>query len=279
MFSGSYATRESFLHETFLPPFETAVIKGKVAGLFCSNQKDDEYATCANRFLLKDMARDQWGVDGLMVASCSNKFSLKTIPEHGAKPAENIALLLKTGIDYCFHVPFHVLFSAYKNPAGRLPFTLYKKTDMSGVENQHEQYGSGFRYFRNQPLYPFGYGKSYTTFAYNNLRINKNEIYKTEKVMVQVEVTNTGKSAGDEVVQMYISPGMNYLDKPLMVLRGFKRIALQKGETKTATFKILPEMLERYDMTTGKYTIEKGEYEILVGPDSRNIEKIVLLVQ
>jgi len=157
-----------------------------------------------------------------------------------------------------------VLFGDY-NPAGRLPVTFYKTAaDISDMTNYDMQVGNGrtYRYFNGQPLFPFGYGLSYTTFDYSGMKVAGSG---ADSRKVSVAVKNTGACAGDEVVQLYLrrtdAPANAGL--PLRALRGFKRVKLAPGETKIVVFTLTPFQFAFVDKN-GERRVE-GEYEIAVG--------------
>jgi beta-glucosidase len=129
-----------------------------------------------------------------------------------------------------------VLFGDY-NPAGRLPVTFYKSdNDLPGFSD-YSMKGRTYRYFNGEALYPFGYGLSYTTFKYANLK-SPAAITKGKSITVSVQVTNTGKMAGEEVVQLYVANQNKNIHAPIKALKGFQRIALKAGETKTVSFNL-----------------------------------------
>ncbi len=160
-----------------------------------------------------------------------------------------------------------VLFGDY-NPAGRLPVTFYKSvSDLPDFED-YAMEGRTYRYFEGEVLYPFGYGLSYTTFAYENLILEKDEISPSEEVTVSVDVTNTGTSGGEEVVQLYVRDVESDVPRPLKDLRGFDRVWIDAGETVTVTMTLGPDELAYYDTGQGEYMVEPGVFNILVGPSS-----------
>jgi beta-glucosidase len=160
-----------------------------------------------------------------------------------------------------------VLFGDY-NPAGRLPVTFYKSIDDLPDFENYDMEGRTYRYFEGEVLYPFGYGLSFTTFSYDNLILEKDEITQDGELTVSVEVSNTGMYDGEEVVQMYIrKPDSNFV-RPVKDLRGFERVFINRGQTRVVTMTLGPEELESYDLEAGDYLVEKGEYEILVGSSS-----------
>jgi beta-glucosidase len=126
-----------------------------------------------------------------------------------------------------------VLFGDY-NPAGRLTATWVKSLDdLPPMMDYDIRKGRTYMYFKGQPLYPFGFGLSYTTFEYSNLRVSAGSVGAAGEVAVSVDVRNTGSVAGDEVVQMYVKRADSAVERPVKELRGFERIALRAGETRT----------------------------------------------
>jgi beta-glucosidase len=119
------------------------------------------------------------------------------------------------------------------------------------------------------PLYPFGFGLSYTTFAFRNLRLEKSTVHRTQSTSVLVDVQNTGKRAGEEVVQMYIRDLLSTVTRPVKELRGFQKVSLKAGESKTVTIPILPEHLA-FTTLSMEHTVEPGDFAIMVGNSSRD---------
>jgi beta-glucosidase len=130
-----------------------------------------------------------------------------------------------------------------------------------------------------KPLFPFGYGLSYTTFRLSNVRLAKKKIGRAGSTRVSVEVTNTGKRTGTEVVQVYIRDQVSSVTRPVKELKGFKKVALQPGKTQTVVFDITPDSLAFYDVNM-KYVVEPGTFEIMVGTSSRDadLQKVILTV-
>jgi beta-glucosidase len=155
-----------------------------------------------------------------------------------------------------------VLFGDY-NPAGRLPVTFYKNVgDLPDFED-YSMENRTYRYFKGEPLYPFGFGLSYTTFKYDKLELPDVYLSNTD-LKVQVNVTNTGKMDGDEVVQLYLSHKNASFRTPIRVLKGFQRIHLKAGETKTVSFSLCDKDLMEID-SNGKQLPMQGDVEISVG--------------
>lgn len=156
-----------------------------------------------------------------------------------------------------------VLFGDY-NPAGRLPVTFYKSDADLPSFMSYDMNGRTYRYFKGEPLYPFGYGLSYTTFRYGGLNI-PSTIDKKANLKISVRVTNTGKKDGEEVVQLYIShPGIKGKN-PLRQLKGFQRITLKAGASQLVTFSLTPEQLSLVNEADGKPYTPSGKLTISVG--------------
>jgi beta-glucosidase len=164
-----------------------------------------------------------------------------------------------------------VLFGDF-NPSGRLPVTFYKSAAQLPPFNDYRMAGRTYRFFKDEPLYPFGYGLSYTTFAYRNLKAPA-EVKIGAEMKVSVEIENTGTVAGEEVAQLYIKGAGGPLD-PIHSLAGFQRVSLKPAERKTVQFTLKPEQTARFG-ADGRRTIEAGTLEIAVGggqPDPRKKE-------
>ncbi len=160
-----------------------------------------------------------------------------------------------------------VLFGDY-NPAGRLPVTFYRSVDDLPTFENYDMAGRTYRYFEEEVLYPFGYGLSYTTFSYDNLILEKDEITEDGTITVSVDLTNAGKRDGEEVVQLYIRDMESEEVRPLKDLRGFERVPVKAGQTIVVTMNLGPDELAYYDTAVGDYLVEPGLYEIMVGPSS-----------
>ena len=155
-----------------------------------------------------------------------------------------------------------VLFGDY-NPAGRLPVTYYKSVDQLPPFENYDMKGRTYRYFDKKPLYPFGFGLSYTKFKYSNLKFPANP--SSEKDFeVSVDVTNIGERDGDEVVELYLKDEKASTPRPILQLEGFERISLKKGESKTVRFTITPRQLSLIDKK-GHRIVEPGWFAISVG--------------
>ncbi len=155
-----------------------------------------------------------------------------------------------------------VLFGDF-NPAGRLPVTYYKSIDQLPAFEDYNMQGKTYRYFTQEPLYPFGYGLSYTTFSYSSLVLPE-KVAAGERIPVKVTVTNTGKVAGDEVVQLYLNDEKATTPRPVRQLEGFLRINLKPGESKVVEFMLEPRQLSIIN-NKDKRVIEPGYFTISVG--------------
>ena len=170
-----------------------------------------------------------------------------------------------------------VLYGDY-NPSGKLPMSfprnvgqvpIYYNNYNTGrpVNSDKNVFWSHYTDVEKTPLFPFGFGLSYTTFDYKKLKINKASFAKGEPVVVSVDITNSGNYDGKEVVQLYIQDVAASLARPVKELKGFELIALKKGETKTVTFTLTEKELGFYD-NAGKYLVEAGTFKLMVGGSS-----------
>lgn len=165
-----------------------------------------------------------------------------------------------------------VLFGAY-NPAGRLPVTFYKSVADLPPFTDYDMEGHTYRYFRGRPLYPFGYGLSFTRFAYSDLAITPQHAAPGDEITVSVKVRNAGERAGDEVVQLYIRDVEASVPVPIHELAGFSRVHLAPAQMKTVTWRIRPEQLSLID-ARGVRVIEPGAFQISVGGVQPGYEKL-----
>ncbi len=166
------------------------------------------------------------------------------------------------------------------NPGGKLPITFPRSVGQIplyyGAKNtgrplkESEKYTSKYLDIQNSPLYPFGYGLSYTEFRFGNLQLDKTQILPNGNVKVSVEVENIGKRTGDEVVQLYIHDVAASVTRPVKELRGFKRITLKAGEKQKVEFTLTPKELSFLDRNF-KEIVEPGEFQVFVGNSSENV--------
>lgn len=156
-----------------------------------------------------------------------------------------------------------VIFGDY-NPAGRLPVTFYKNTDDIPDIRDYNMKGRTYRYFEGDPLYPFGFGLSYTTFHYDNLDLSTDKVRIGEDVFISVEVENIGNITGEEVVQLYVSNTSPKFIVPIRELKGFRRIKCDKNERKVVTFTLHPHDYSTVNME-GNRIVDPGEIIITIG--------------
>ena len=177
------------------------------------------------------------------------------------------------------------------NPSGKLTMTFPKNVGQIPLFYNHKntgrplQEGKWFEKFRssyldvdNEPLYPFGYGLSYTTFPYSDIALSASAMGQDGSITAAVTVTNTGKRDGAEVVQLYIRDLVGSITRPVKELKGFEKIFLKAGESKTVTFKITPELLRFYDYDL-KQVAEPGDFDVMIGGDSRNVRSARLTLK
>ncbi|TSJ44602.1 family 3 glycosyl hydrolase [Mucilaginibacter corticis] len=158
------------------------------------------------------------------------------------------------------------------NPGGKMPLTVYASADQVPSQDEYDvTKGFTYMYINGKPLFPFGHGLSYTTFNYSNLKLSANQIKATDAITVSVDVKNTGKMAGDEVVQLYIHDVAPSLKRPMEELRGFERITLNPGQTKTVTLTIPGSKLAFYDEKIHDFRVEPEPIDVLVGSSSADI--------
>jgi beta-glucosidase len=164
------------------------------------------------------------------------------------------------------------------NPGGKLPVSIARSVGQLPIFYNHKPSARrGYIDGSTKPLYPFGFGLSYTTFAISEPRLAKATIGVNESTKVEVDVTNTGKRAGDEVVQIYIRDDVSSVTRPVLELKAFKRVTLQPGEKRTLSFDIKPSDLWFYN-TEMQRVVEPGSFTIHAGPDSVNLKSVKLMV-
>ncbi|TLS53459.1 carbohydrate-binding protein [Paenibacillus antri] len=165
-----------------------------------------------------------------------------------------------------------VLFGDF-NPAGRLSMTWYKSVDQLPAFLDYDiiKGNRTYRYFEGEPLYPFGYGLSYSRFEYDNLALDRERLGADDVVTVRFRVMNNSDVAGEEVPQLYARALRSRVKRPNKELHGFRRIALAAGESAEVTFELKAADLAFWDVTRDRYCVESGEYEVMVGASSADI--------
>ncbi len=172
-----------------------------------------------------------------------------------------------------------VLFGKY-NPSGRLPVTFYRDTLQLPDFEDYNMSGRTYRYLREKPLFPFGYGLSYSVFEYGNPKVNKNTVTTGEKIKLRIPVTNKSLSDGDEVIQVYLRK-QNDPEGPNKTLRAFKRIHIPAGQTINISFELSEKQLEWWDETNQSMNIQSGNFDLLVGKSStdKDLKSITIHIQ
>lgn len=173
-------------------------------------------------------------------------------------------------------VPSGKLTATWPRSAGQIPiYYSHKNTGrpLANTEGKFEKFRSNYFDERNEPLYPFGFGLSYTKFEYSNLMISSPKMTENEKISVSIEVKNSGNFDAKEIVQFYIRDVVGSITRPLKELKGFQKIALKKGETKTVTFTISVEDLKFYNSDLN-YLAENGTFQAFIGTNSDTENKV-----
>ncbi len=169
-------------------------------------------------------------------------------------------------------------------PSGKLTMSMPRNMGQIPVYYNHfntgrpkqqdvkfEKFRSGYIDSPNSPLYPFGYGLSYTTFEYSNLTLSATEMTADGSIRASVKVTNSGKYDADEIVQLYIRDMVGTSARPVKELKGFKRVHIKAGETAVVDFDITVDLLKYYNFEL-EYVAEPGEFAVMVGPDSERLQ-------
>lgn len=160
------------------------------------------------------------------------------------------------------------------SPSGRLPITFPKSLDQLPPYEDYSMEGRTYRYMKAEPLYPFGFGLSYTTFEYSDVKLSNTSITRDQSVKAEAVVRNTGGYEGEEVVQLYITDLKASVRVPLQSLKGVKRVRLKPGESTKVGFNITPKMLEIIN-EKGESVLETGDFKIAIGgslPSARSVE-------
>lgn len=201
--------------------------------------------------------------------------AILTVWEGGSKAADAIADLLTGRV----------------NPSAKLTMTFPLVTGQCPIYYNHKntgrpvapgawytRYASNYIDVPNEPLFPFGYGLSYTTYAYSNLRLSSDEMTSGSTINVSVDVKNSGAVDGEEIVQLYIRDRIRSITPPVKELKAYKRVALKAGETATVNFTVDVEMLKFYNADLD-FVAELGEFDVMVGPNSRDTQSIMFTLK
>jgi beta-glucosidase len=162
---------------------------------------------------------------------------------------------------------------SFPQHVGQIPlYYAHKNTGRPLAEGQwFQKFRSNYIDVSNDPLYPFGYGLSYSSFNYSDVKLSSTSLKGNQTLKASVTVTNSGRYDGQEVVQLYIRDVVGSVTRPVKELKGFQKIMVKAGESKTVTFNITPEDLKFYNSNL-KYDWEPGEFEVMIGGNSRDVK-------
>jgi beta-glucosidase len=164
-----------------------------------------------------------------------------------------------------------VLFGDY-NPGGRLPVTFYRSVDdLPPFEDYHTD-GRTYRFFKGQPLYPFGFGLSFTTFQYSNPRVSRATLAAGDSVTFTVDVKNGGARAGDEVVQLYVTYPGSKVERPVKELKAYRRVHLEPGQTRAVQLRLRADDLRYWDAAADRWVLEPLPVHVQVGGSSMDVK-------
>lgn len=169
-----------------------------------------------------------------------------------------------------------VIFGDY-NPAGRLPITFYRSLDDVPPFEDYSMKGRTYRYFDGTPLFPFGYGLSYSAFEYSGMSLSQSVIGPGDSLQVTVDIRNTGRSDGEEVVQLYVRNLTSKAPQPRKSLRGFRRVAVKQDQSSRVQIPLRGSDLRYFDESADRFVVEPGKYEIQVGASSEDIRAKAML--
>ncbi|GHN01278.1 glucan 1,4-alpha-glucosidase [Cytophagales bacterium WSM2-2] len=162
------------------------------------------------------------------------------------------------------------------NPSGRLPITFPVHESQLPLTYNHKPTGRGDDYndLSGEPLFPFGFGLSYTQFQYTNIHLDENEINANQSTRVSIDIENTGTREGDEVIQLYVKDELASIARPVLELKAFNRIHLQPKQKKRVTFEVTPEMLSMLNKEM-QWVVEPGEFALMIGASSKDIRQVI----
>jgi beta-glucosidase len=176
--------------------------------------------------------------------------------------------------------PSGKLTTTFPRNAGQIPiFYNHKNTGRPHGENElYSRFRSNYLDVLNSPLYPFGYGLSYTSFDYGDIKLSAPEIAMNGKVTASITIKNSGPRDGKEIVQLYIRDIYSTSTRPVKELKAFRKISLKAGESREVTFDLTTEDLKYYNHDLD-YVCEPGDFEIMIGPNSRDVKSVKLTLK
>ena len=160
---------------------------------------------------------------------------------------------------------------SFPRNVGQIPI-YYNAKNTGRPYNPDNKYTSKYLDVPNTPLYPFGYGLSYSKFSYGNLVLSNSTLKPHETIKASVDIKNTGRRKGVETVQLYVRDMVGSITRPVKELKGFKQVALAPGETATVSFSLSPYDLRFYNADL-KYVVEPGDFKVYIGPNSRDLKE------
>jgi beta-glucosidase len=165
------------------------------------------------------------------------------------------------------------------NPGGKLPITFPRSVgDLPDFYNHKPSANRTYAFSTRKPLFPFGFGLSYTTFRFDRVRVEPEQIRTGGTAKLSVDITNTGSRSGDEVAELYVHQKVASVTRPVKQLAGFQRITVKPGETRTVEFRVTPEMLSMLNQDMHR-VVEPGVFELMVGPSSDQTSTVLLTVR
>jgi beta-glucosidase len=165
------------------------------------------------------------------------------------------------------------------NPGGKLPISFPRSVgDLPDFYNHKPSANRTYAFSTRKPLFPFGFGLSYTSFRFDHVRVEPEQIQAGGTAKLSVDVTNTGGRAGDEVAELYVHQKVASVTRPVKQLVGFQRVTLKPGETRTVDFRVTPEMLSLLNVDMHR-VVETGIFELMVGPSSDQTSTALLTVE
>ena len=272
--SSDFDTR--LFHEYYAVPFRMVIEDGHANAFMASYNAWNKIPMTENP-VLRNVVMKDWGFNGII---CTDAGALTTVVVLQASfpfttnwTEENIPAILQMthNSEEQGNGLADVLFGDY-SPAGRLTQTWVASMDqLPPMMDYNIRHGRTYLYLRQNPLYAFGFGLSYTTFTYSNLRFSSTKMDSKGEVTVSVDVKNTGLRAGDEVAQMYVAYPGSSVERPLQELKGFDRISLHPGETRTVSFRLAAKSIAYWKDEAGSFVVEPGPLEVRIGSSSDNI--------